>query len=282
MGVCAIKHGNGRDWWILVRHNTKPEFIRFLVDPNGVHGPFYQNIGPINYAGFVNFKFAPGTNKIACSNAWHLPNEQWCDIYDFDRCTGLASNPVTLHFHDNSFGQYQVNGGCEFSPSGRYLYVSTTMKLRQFDMLAPNIAASGIVLDSVVAWVAIDGLTSRMQLGPNNKLYIDKYEGGSQWINVVNQPDSPGFACNYVDSAITFTYPVSSTMPNIPHYEIGAMVGSACDTLSANSPPAPQRGEQQLYAIYNTLTQQLVVTANNIKGKNVTVSIYDGRGSLKL
>ncbi|MBL0050557.1 MAG: T9SS type A sorting domain-containing protein [Bacteroidetes bacterium] len=168
----------------------------------------------------------------------------------------------------------------EFSPSGQYLYVSTTMKLRQFDMLAPNIAASGIVIDSLSVIAPIES-NSRMQLGPDNKLYIDINNGGSQWLHVIHQPDSPGFACNYDDTAITFIYPISSTMPNIPHYEIGAMVGSPCDTLSANSPPAPQRGEQQLYAIYNTLTQQLVVTANNIKGKNVTVSIYDGRGSLK-
>jgi hypothetical protein len=147
-------------------------------------------------------------------------------------------------------------------------------------MLAPNIAASGVVIDSLTSVIPVQS-TSRMQLGPDNKLYIDIFNGGSQWLHVIHQPDSPGIACNYDDTAISFTYPISSTMPNIPHYEIGAMVGSACDTLSTNSPPAPLRGAQPLYAIYNILTQQLVVTAKNIKGKNVTVSIYDGRGSLK-
>lgn len=42
----AVKHGNGRDWWIVTRENYQPIFHVFLLSPNGLEGPYDQTIGP--------------------------------------------------------------------------------------------------------------------------------------------------------------------------------------------------------------------------------------------
>ena len=47
---------------------------------------------------------------------------------DFDRCTGEFSNLIHITINDS-----MPTGGCAFSPSGRFLYVSSTNYLYQFD-----------------------------------------------------------------------------------------------------------------------------------------------------
>lgn len=38
------KHGNGRDWWLLTRENNDDRYFTFLIDPEGIHGPFIREI----------------------------------------------------------------------------------------------------------------------------------------------------------------------------------------------------------------------------------------------
>jgi hypothetical protein len=40
-GITAIKHGNGRDWWIISRRSdtVNDEFYEYLVSPSGISGP---------------------------------------------------------------------------------------------------------------------------------------------------------------------------------------------------------------------------------------------------
>ncbi|MBK7969786.1 MAG: hypothetical protein IPK08_13060 [Bacteroidetes bacterium] len=40
--VAAVKHGNGRDWWVFFRRfdTVNDEYYRYLVSPTGISGPF--------------------------------------------------------------------------------------------------------------------------------------------------------------------------------------------------------------------------------------------------
>ena len=46
--ITACKHGNGRDWWIIVRPTgfgsaiNNNVFIKYLVDPWHIQGPFFN------------------------------------------------------------------------------------------------------------------------------------------------------------------------------------------------------------------------------------------------
>jgi len=50
--LMAIRHGNGRDWWLIFQRWYAPtfttpsnEFFFYLIDDNGITGPFQQSIG---------------------------------------------------------------------------------------------------------------------------------------------------------------------------------------------------------------------------------------------
>lgn len=47
----AVKHANGRDWWLLTRNRIDTDlnasaFVRFLITPDGISEPYSQNYGP--------------------------------------------------------------------------------------------------------------------------------------------------------------------------------------------------------------------------------------------
>jgi hypothetical protein len=283
LGFCliAIKHGNGRDWWITTRQSTFPVWYSWLVSDTGIAGPFTQSIGPVACLGFWNLKFSASTNKIAGFRMdFNWPTTRYIDLYDFDRCTGLFSNPLTLQM--NNIAKYIYSGGCEFSPSGRYLYGGAVNKLYQFDMLAPNIQGSMAVIDSTDS---LDFGNYKMwgvsQLAPDGKIY-SKIPNSIPFLSVINYPDSAGNACNAMRGGIALPNYHYGDLPNIPLYELGSLVGSGCDTITG-SPPAPDGGDLSFKIYPNPVVNELAISSSQLAmGQTVTVAIYDMLGKVQL
>ena len=83
--ICAVRHANGRDWWIIApRFNTNTYFL-FLLSPTGFSGPFVKEFGNPMFmgSGFGQSNFsADGTKYIRSTPLSHLM------ITDFNRCDG--------------------------------------------------------------------------------------------------------------------------------------------------------------------------------------------------
>ncbi len=62
------------------------------------------------------------------------------EIFDFNRCSGMISHKIQIDI--TSFSTTDFISGCSFSPSGRFLYVTDSKSLYQFDITAANIANS--------------------------------------------------------------------------------------------------------------------------------------------
>jgi hypothetical protein len=45
--LTAVKHANGRDWWLISHEFNSNRFYKFLIDSSGIHGPYTQKIGSI-------------------------------------------------------------------------------------------------------------------------------------------------------------------------------------------------------------------------------------------
>ncbi|MBK7965939.1 MAG: hypothetical protein IPK10_12085 [Bacteroidetes bacterium] len=51
-GLMAVRHGNGRDWWLIFQRGFAPNasaptngcFV-YLINPDGILGPTNQNVG---------------------------------------------------------------------------------------------------------------------------------------------------------------------------------------------------------------------------------------------
>ena len=84
--ITAVRHANGRDWWVICHQNNSALYYRFLVTPDGVSDPMTQEIGSVRLLDAGQVCFSPDGSKFA-----YYWSETDLDIYDFDRCSGLFS-----------------------------------------------------------------------------------------------------------------------------------------------------------------------------------------------
>ena len=296
--LTAIKHGNGRDWWILFRRwKNSPlapnnEFHSYLVSPAGITNYNVQHIGSIQSTGFGGFAFTNDGNGFAYFNPQGL-----LELYNFDRCTGVISNPVNIHT-ESLQAPYETYWGGAFSPSGKLLFISKlpysssstsdTSRLYQFDITAPNIAASADTLWETPFMLQM----GQLKLASDGKIYqSNNYYGVYPYpdttynmynmnLSVINSPDSLGVACNlqpysfYLGGARTYY-----GLPNNPDYDMPRLQGSPCDTvLFTNLTPVPSPRGEVLQATYVRDWQKLFVNAQHLKGTTYTLTVTDITG----
>ncbi len=296
-GLTAIKHGNGRDWWIIFRsygNNANNTFHKYLVTSYGIlHFPD-QNIGTQTFAGFIRLKFNISGNKLLLHDTGGL-----MELYDFDRCSGDLSNLKVIHPEINS--TQDSFWGAEFSPNDSLLYVSTEdthTYLFQFNLSASNIYNSKIILDSINyplysgsdLKLAIDGKIYRSTLyydGTINSFpYADSvYNSYNMNLSVINDPNILGLGCNY--QPYSFYLGGKRTyvgLPNNPYYDMPALGGSLCDSLGL--PNGVQQPMKNKFAVYpNPARDKLYFTFDEFgKGNASKILIrgYDYTGKIVL
>ena len=232
--ITAVRHANGRDWWVVCHKINTSTFYVLLLTPKGFGEPTTQEIGIIRPVDIGQVCFSPDGDRFA-----YYWGEQDLDIFDFDRCTGLFSNPVHIDIDD-----YDQMGGVAFSPNSRYLYASSVLDVYQFDVQATNIESSMV---HIAEWDSFYSpsppfatVFDLAQLAPDGKIYISTGNGTDK-LHVINAPDEPGLACDMQQHAITLPTYFANSLPNHPNYHLGPVDGSVCDSLGINA-GVPERG----------------------------------------
>lgn len=97
-GLTAIKHANGRDWWVIAHRFHTSKYYKLLLTPQGIQGIYEQIIGSdsMNDIG-VQATFSPDGSKYCISNYGG-----WFDYMNFDRCSGEFTDPIQV-FSPDSF-----------------------------------------------------------------------------------------------------------------------------------------------------------------------------------
>ena len=263
--LTATKHANGRDWWLFAHKDFSSLMFKFLITPNGIQGPFVQDL--ITYRGhdFGQTVFSQDGSKFAY---YETVND--LDIWDFDRCTGEFSNLIHITINDS-----MPTGGCAFSPSGRFLYVSSTNYLYQFDTQASNVPASQTtvgIYDGTVSGFQANFYLS--QLAPDGKIYIN-CANGTKVMHVINSPDSLGSACDFCQHCIALPAYNAFTIPNSPNYFLGAESGTMCDSLT-NDVTHIRQQKQLPYLFPNPAKDILYVSG--IEGKLLAADLINSVG----
>ncbi len=228
----ATKHANGRDWWIVLPDNQVGRFYRWLLTPNGLEGPWEQSvdnptIDGLTYRGWS--EFSRDGQRYMIKGA-----RKGVAVYDFDRCTGLLSQPFFL-------AQTGVwNFSASFSNSGDLLYTvsDNTFKLWQYDLTSSDIDASKVLLgewDGTVDSFNIPAVFGFMQHGPDGRMYI--WGGGSALMHLIEFPDRMGSGCNLRQYALHLPGSCASASLYYPNYRLGPLDGSACDTIGIDNLP---------------------------------------------
>nr|MBK9653832.1 T9SS type A sorting domain-containing protein [Bacteroidota bacterium] len=292
----AVRHGNGRDWWIITRLGAiipNDTFFVWLLEPNGISGPYKQHAGISKPDGIQRSTFNnDGSQFTEVSYSGKI------EEFNFDRCTGtITSNRI---IRNPFFGSYLTFWHVTYSSKGKYLYVShynintDSSFIFQLDM---DLQDPWLNRDTI--WAITPWQGPFLKLGPDKRIYVahadikysfpyypypsNYFTNKITHLGVINQPDSPAVSCDFQPYSFYLgpnarTYTGTS---NLPDYNLGPLVGSGCDTLSL---PNPSQGGAlgTMSAYYHHDWQTIFVNAQNLKGQNVTISVYDGLGSLKL
>ena len=228
--VSGVKHANGRDWWVVVHRSDSDLYHSLLVTPDSIYGPYSQNIGrPHHFEQFTQqCTFSPSGEKYVMElSVDTVTLHNVIELLDFDRCTGIFTNPRQIDVPDTSL----LAPGCSFSPNSRFLYVSNQLNIYQYDTWDSNINSSVI---TVAQWDSfMSPLKTKFyshQLAPDNKIYISTSEG-TNVLHYINNPDLHGTACDVIQNSFFLPSYNNFCMPNAPNYVLGPVIGSLCDTL---------------------------------------------------
>lgn len=232
-------HSNGKDIWLLTHGWNNNTFRAYLVteplpytnaiNTNAVtsnSGLVQQDTAIVdlnNSAAWGMMKFSPGGNYVAMTST----GLDVVEIFDFDRETGLVSNPRTITI-DRPFS-------LEFSSNGTYLYFAQyfncynssgcstpnqdSLPIYQVDLLAGNDSAINNTLQSVSypSQINLSSNGYRLQLASNQKIYCTFYE---TFTPVIKEPNLPGSLCNWNDTGFIFPngYQGNGPIQNFPDF----------------------------------------------------------------
>ena len=244
--LAAVRHANGRDWWVLCHKAFSDLYYRLLVSPAGVAVDGTQAIGRVRSHAMGQSGFSPDGSKYA----YYRGGPSGLELFHFDRCTGLLSDPEFAEV------PYIILGGIgmAFSPSGRYIYATRAESVYQLDTEAPDLQASMVHLadwDSTYSpFPPFATMFDMAQLAPDGKVYIST--GNSTFhLHVIHNPDAPGLACNLEQHGVELPHFYVNSLPNHPNYHLGALSGTVCDSLGLSvltpGPSPKERGGVRAY-----------------------------------
>ncbi|MEZ4911287.1 MAG: PKD domain-containing protein [Saprospiraceae bacterium] len=238
--IQAVKHANGRDWWVIIADIKNIDYYVYLLNPNGIDLIHTLVIGNLHKGISVGMTyFSLNGEKMVNIDALYWENSTLVSLFDFDRCTGILSNGI---FDTIPTYEAGVGIGAIFSPDGKYLYANNDYELYQYDMDATEIKKSRILLDT------FDGFQSHPHeylyfttfgywaYGPDGRLYNVSGYGSARHMHIMDYPNEAGQACSFRQHALKI--PNNHwTIPNFPHYRLGPLDGSPCDTLGLDNHP---------------------------------------------
>jgi hypothetical protein len=274
-------------------------FLAYLVTSAGISTqPIISNVGaahvacPSNVNARGEIKFSPDGNRLAVNANGVAGNDSSniLTVCDFDKSTGQVTNAINLPFSRGEFG-------LSFSPDNSKLY-GTTWKafgftlndynyLYQFDLSSDDpstIINSKQIIDSL----QVPSSFGTLKIGPDGKIYV-RY-ANSDFLGVINFPNLPGTACNYLRNGFyignqTYQYGLNNYIEYTKYCDITGISTHGENDNGINIFPNPFSTQTVLrsdiflqnanFTVYNSFGQT-VKEIQNISGQTFTFN----RGNL--
>lgn len=234
--LTVCRHANGRDWWLVVPRRYSNQMFVFLVDPSGVHLHHSQFFNSITHTGIGMASFSPDGHHYAIGNTdGNDPfGRGFVEVYDFDRCDGWLFNKREIPVSDTA-----TMAGVAFSPNSKFLYYNTTKILRRINVLQTNLSDGLIHVDTFDTnrydpfWC----LYGPSMLAPDGMIYMVP-NSGSRCASRINHPDADDPKdINFGEYSIRLPTYNFKSIPNMPHFRLGPIDGSICDSLGIDNVP---------------------------------------------
>ncbi|MFM7643407.1 MAG: gliding motility-associated C-terminal domain-containing protein, partial [Sphingomonadales bacterium] len=217
-GICAIRHANDSDYWILINQDTSGIGV-YSVTPNGVQLAGVYPAPTSTSGGVIKASPFPFIAGQTCCNKVMTP----AGLFDFDLSTGQLSFETDLGGN--------LTSSFEFSPNGFYLYatlfdqITSNSQLLQYDILLAS--QTGQSLESTAQVISTDFDGVYMQLAPDGKIYFteptfDPFTG--DFITILGTINCPNTLSPTISSDV-FSYTSDGvntfgffTLPNFPSW----------------------------------------------------------------
>ncbi len=211
--IAAIKHKNGKDYWIVMHgfgDNKGGSFYVFLLSDTLNTTPVVSKVGlkeTYNENDFQSFNNEAGYMMASPDGsmlAQVINFDGYVELFDFDNATGKVSNA-----RNSTPGLIKGPYGVAFSADNSKLYVTTapldntTNFLYQFNLSQSNPLDNPFVVDAMEVTATTQVLFGALQLATNGRIYVAKFIKGLPDNNKypslgrINNPNRPGAECNY-------------------------------------------------------------------------------------
>ncbi|MEZ5045564.1 MAG: T9SS type A sorting domain-containing protein [Chitinophagaceae bacterium] len=284
----AVRHGNGKDWWLCKADCRNDKFQLYLVKEDTIEGPFYQDIHILPNDDFCSFtgtmyfsedgtKLAYGTGKIIPNGNDSIYDFNSVKVYDFDRCKGTISyrQEYKVPFDTTTYPNKDYQFGLCFSPDSKLLYMSSIYSLHQIDIEDTNRYNAIYITgpDTVLNYFPWYG---QMKIAPDGRIYIGTPNITRPYMSYIAQPNVRGLGCQFTPNGIWQPYTNLSNTPNMPCYSLGK---DSCWPVSTSNLSAPQ-GELLVYP--NPAHTWLSIACMLQEGESAQFELYDMVGNKKL
>jgi len=237
--LSAIKHANGRDWWLLCCKDTRLEYFVFLVSPKGVELKHRFDFPKTKSRGEAGQNVFSNDGRIfASARADRLKAFYYLNWFNFDRCSGVLSNYLNVKL---PFQIDQWDAGAMFSKNDKYFYYACIDTLYQFEIIN-GFPQNRKVVDYYDGFREIIGtnFTASTQLGPlsqapNGKAYMNALIGFRS-LHTLHDPNQASPFCNFKQHDI-YCPTMKISIPVFPNFRLGPLDGSSCDTLGIDNVP---------------------------------------------
>lgn len=215
--------------------------------------------------------FSPDGNSFIFAEGVNILEARYLHIFMFDRCSGILTFRESVRENELGFEQAVV-----FSPNSRLFYNIKDTSIYQYDLYADTLAKSKILVAEYDGYVDRVATYFRLPtLGPDGRIYINT-PSSSHYLHVIEKPNVNGSGC--IVNQHSFKLPAYNcrTMPNFPHFRLGKLEGSPCDSLISSSIQDLDLGQLNIHP--NPATDYLVVELSERVQGEVEVTLTSQHG----
>jgi len=282
----AVRHANNRDWWLIhpLYNDTLFEASHFfesiLIDEGGAHGG--ETIIESSHAPpSMNPRGRTGGQLVSNLSgdrlvSFGLDNDFF--YMDFDRETG----EIDVLYRDSLslWAPFPVFRGAQFSPNGRFIYLSVDSLLYQLDTEGENFPhnAEKIAFTDRAHPSGRKDDISFMQMGRDCKIYI-MTKSNTDFFHIIHRPDEQGAASMPDIRGIRLPTLNATTIPTFPNYRLGTAQENWCDSLTSSADPPVGSTSQRRWLLWPNPARDQVSLAHTEDMQAIhSVAIYDQMG----
>jgi gliding motility-associated-like protein len=236
--LIVIRSAEIQGFWVIAHRRNTNEFLAWKIDECGISaqpvisavGSFFSGAALGATEGWMGAMDAsPDGNRIGMPVDW----SDRLEFFDFNKTTGVVSNPLTVNVLDDSNPPFLRKYGACFSPDGSKFYYTNINSVYQLNLgtyTSSAIASSNTLIYSPTL-EPNNYPCFQIEQAPNNKLYVAI--GNTERLDEISNPNAPGLSCGYVTNAINLASVCQLGLPaQVP---IGEFATNSTITFSPDS-----------------------------------------------